>query len=104
MKALAAALMLVCSTASAQYLTGNELLANISSEVTVRRTNAMGYIAGVLDAREDVCVPVGVTVGQATAVVQQMLDGNPQFRHFSAAAIVIVATRRAWPCKPGERL
>jgi hypothetical protein len=86
MKKLIASLLFVPCMASAEFLTGNDLLSRINSEETIHRMFALGYVAGVSDAQQHVfsCPPLGVTNGQVRDVVKSYLEANPGIRHKTA--------------------
>lgn len=100
MKAIIATLALVCCSASAEFLTGNELLARLNSESHYDRGSANGYIMGVFDAQLGVmhCAPLQVTVGQVVDMTRSALQAAPSVRHRSADSFVVYALINAWPC------
>lgn len=69
----------------------------------------LGFIMGVMDsitttqatnqAVRQVCVPRGVTPGQAKDVYLAYLNRLPQERHLAASSTVWVALREVWPCR-----
>jgi hypothetical protein len=66
-----------------------------------------GYIQGVLDrggvlGPPDVCMPDGVTAGQAKDVVSRFLQTHPEVRHAHRLGLVMRALREAWPCLKPE--
>jgi Rap1a immunity proteins len=100
-KLLLITLAVTTTAAQAEFISGNDLLNRLNSEGFADRGFALGYIAGVSDALEDilVCAPTGSTTGQARDVVWQHLRTNPQSRHQGAALLVVEALQRAWPCR-----
>ena len=102
MKRLICIALLGCGTAHAEFYTGNDLLRMMRGG-TLEQANALGYVVGVADALHKItlCVPNGVTVGQANDVVLNWLDRNPQARHFSADSVVAAALGQSWACKKG---
>jgi len=100
MKKLIVGLLFVPCMASAEFLTGNDLLRHINSEETVWRMFALGYVAGVSDAQQHVfsCPSMGVTNGQVRDVVKSYLEANPGIRHKTANMLVTDALRQVWPC------
>jgi hypothetical protein len=100
-KLLLITLAVTTTAAQAEFLSGNDLLSKLNSEGFADRGFALGYIAGVSDALEDVvvCTPTGATTGQARDLVWQHLRINPQFRHLGASFLIVEALQRAWPCK-----
>ena len=77
------------------------------SDADARLSTCLGFIMGVLDtittmqatnqAARQVCVPKGVTPGQAKDVYLAFLNQNPQERHLAASSTFWVARREAWP-------
>jgi hypothetical protein len=66
----------------------------------------MSYVAGVLDGwylRDDehltICEPNDVTNGQEGLIVLKYLRDHPEELHLKAAALVIKAMGKAFPCK-----
>ena len=94
--------LLVSASAHAEFYTGNDLLRMMRGN-TVEQANAFGYVVGVSDALHKItlCVPSGVTVGQANDIVKAYLEVSPQVRHFSADSLVSAALMAVWPCKKG---
>lgn len=109
-KYLIGLLMVLSLSAHAQFQTGNSLLDKIRTSKLV----ALGYVAGIADNNDGSyhaalgitipavasCIPGGVTIGQATDVVEQYLIANPAVRHYNGNILVQDALRAAWPCKP----
>lgn len=108
--------------ASAQTLTGNELLVRCKGQLSDRRlaNNEIwcvgfllgffgGYTVGLLDGAPDAflkdgnadrsfCLPENVTVSQAKDVIVRFLEQNPETRHQDAALLAFNALIRAFPC------
>ncbi len=89
---------------------GNELYDWCTSSSGNAKTSfCLGFIMGVLDtittmqatkqADRQVCVPRGVTPGQARDVLLAYLNQKPQERHVAAASLVWVSLHEAWPCR-----
>ncbi len=94
----------------AVLVNGNELYDwCTSSSGNAKSSLCLGFIMGVLDtittmqaskqAHQQVCVPRGVTAGQARDVLLAYLNQKPQERHLAAASIVWVSMFQAWPCR-----
>ena len=101
MKKLLLGLMFACTTATAQYVDGNSLHNDLSSEKTNLKMYALGYIAGVADVlllSDVLCMHVDVTQGQIRDVVKNFLDSNPQSRNLPASLLVQVALGKYWQC------
>lgn len=123
---LAAVVLLVAGSPAASqvtYRTGN----NLYADCTTREDSPLYYqndaactlyVLGVNDAfaqapdvasllREEpanstpemLCVPIGVQAGQLRDVVLAYLRSNPATRHQSAAWLVLLALRAAYPCQ-----
>jgi len=100
MKKTLMAILFLPSMASAEFLTGNDLLSRMNSEEVVQRMFALGYVAGVSDAQQHVfsCPPSGVTNGQVRDVVRSYIEANPSIRHKTADMLVTDALKQVWPC------
>jgi len=110
--------LLICSF-SASAMTGNELLALVTSSDMDKKFQGIRYIEGYRDAvitskyfeeelakemkrapnlHTHACIPQGVKNGQILDVVKLHLQNNPSFRHEDAAAQVHLSLITAWPC------
>ena len=100
MRKLIAVLLFVPCIASAEFLSGNDLLSRINSDETIQRMFALGYVAGVSDAQQHVfsCPPSGVTNGQVRDVVKSYLEANPGMSHNTAEMSVTNAVNEVLPC------
>jgi len=100
MKKVIVSLLLIPGMASAEFLTGNDLLSRMNSDEVVQRMFALGYVAGVSDAQQHVfsCPPAGVTNGQVRDVAKSYIEANPGIRHKSADMLVTDALKQVWPC------
>lgn len=105
MKNFLISLLLVCSTAQAQYQSGNELYSDLIGRTDAEQMFALGYVVGVVDAyiQKEVCVPQNVTQGQLSEVVKQFLASRPQIRHQPADILVVIAVKQHWPCSNGRK-
>jgi hypothetical protein len=105
MKNFLVSLLLVCSSAQAQYQNGNNLYSDLTSKTTVEQMFALGYIIGVTDSfiRREVCPPTDVVQGQLMEVVTNYLASRPQIRHQPADLLVVLALRQHWPCREGKK-
>jgi hypothetical protein len=101
MKKLIAVLLIVPAMAHAEFITGNQLLSDLQSTENVKRTFAMGYIAGVADSHHSVtyCPPGGINLGQIRDMTEQYLIINASTRNFSADILIGDMLNRRWPCK-----
>ena len=101
MKKFIAALLIVPAMAHAEFITGNQLLSDLQSTENLKRTFAMGYIAGVADAHHSVtfCPPGGINLGQIRDMTEQYLIINASTRNFSADILIGDMLNRRWPCK-----
>jgi hypothetical protein len=109
-KYLIGLLMVLSLSAYANWQTGNSLL----DKMKTSKVFAFGYVAGIADENDGSyfvnigaaipsyvsCIPGGVTIGQASDVVEQYLIANPAIRHYSASILVSNALTATWPCKP----
>jgi hypothetical protein len=108
LSALALGLAFASSPAVAQsvapaYVLGNTLWEACSS----RNDLCLAYIVGTADAIQAargsllgwrVCLPNGVTEGQAMDVVVQFLSQHPEMRQYAATGLVANALANAFPC------
>ena len=106
-----------CGDAIAQesrsYMSGNELFGQfVHADPMVRRA-AMEYVVAVIDSKHYlegagilpagvICVPMGVTIGQAGDVVKKYLEDHPERRHYAAASTVFAALTIAFPCSQNQ--
>ena len=73
------------------------------------KTFCYGYIAATGDtlivaaalhkSPNIVCIPNGVTIGQAEKVVERFLEAHPQNLNMRASVLVVGALVDAWHCK-----
>jgi hypothetical protein len=93
-------LTLLSLAASAQYVNGNQLHADLNGSNS-DRAFALGYVSGVVDAFDEelFCTPRGAELGQLRDIVRQFLVQRPKERHRNAAAIVAIALVIEFPCK-----
>jgi len=100
------AILLVSTSAHAEFLDGNKLLATCRSTEIVDRADCLGYTTGVHDALVGVriCSPDGVTRGQVRDIVVAYLQNAPEERHKTADVLVGNVLGTLWPCKrPASR-
>lgn len=97
----AALLLSLHDSASAEFYSGNDLLALMQSESTLQRGAAMAYVMGVHDATagEMHCVAGNATGQQLSDMVQHTLQRVPDRRHLSADVIVVASLAVAFPCQ-----
>jgi hypothetical protein len=101
MKHIITALALVVSTtASAQFYTGNDLLQRMDSDNQFHNMLAMGYVAGTFDMTrgEYHCAPAEVTLGQVRDMVHNYLVNTPANRHMNGSVLVTLPLMSVWPC------
>jgi hypothetical protein len=63
----------------------------------------MGYVEGLMDsarllASKVVCLPNGVTIGDATKVILKYADTHPEKLHLSKFSEGLLALSEAFPC------
>ena len=94
-------LALFCTSAHAEFWTGNKLYERLSSSDQTTRISAMSYVLGVHDATERVthCSPDTVTAGQINDLVLNFLILSPDLRHAPANSIVSGVLKATFPCK-----
>ena len=106
MRALLFLALIYPAMASANWLTGNDLLARCESENSYDLRECIGYLRGVMDAHVALrewegfmpkyCIPEGVTLGQIEAIVVKRLKENPERRHLIASSLVLNALNNAF--------
>lgn len=107
MKHLLIITALFCSSAHAEFKTGNELYAQMTSGNNSDWFNAIGYVTGVADSIRGTltCPPPSVTAGQTHDLVKQFLESSPAIRHFTGDMVVTYVLKQTWPCaKKGNAL
>lgn len=100
MKHLILTVALCATSAQAEFVDGNKLLADMNGS-GMRQMAAIGYIMGVADALTSVtvCMPPTVTAGQVHDMVKNHLEANPQTRHLTGDSLVSHVLTRVWPCQ-----
>lgn len=98
---------LALQTTSPVFVSGNQLLEHCSNDGNAQlHVGCAFYVMGVADTLpvaepRTACPPREITGTEATDVVIRFLQGNPQYRHMSAASLVVGALQSAFPC-PAE--
>jgi hypothetical protein len=94
--------VLFISPANAAFVSGNTLLEDCSApNGTQKRDFCLMYIAGAMDAYQDdkICIPAGITLGQATDMVSITLKAMPQERHAVPGDVYVLLTfAKLYPC------
>ena len=92
--------LVAATTASAEFLTGNDLLERMNSDKGYDKGVANGYVMGAFDAGHggNHCPPEGVNLRQVSDMVKQELIATPAARHLSADSFLAYALNKAWPC------
>src|SRR5215468_10636593 len=107
---LTAVLLLVTAPVTAEFLDGNKLVARMrefeKAERSDPKTNYMddgiyiGYVEAIFDSHETQLCPTGnVSSRQVTSIVAKYLNDNPAEWGKPANILVLIALRRAFPCK-----
>ena len=97
-------LTLLSLAASAQFNSGNKLLADMNdTSSSVNRMHALGYVVGVVDSLNRImfCIPSNATAGQLHDMVHNYLTAVPAIRHKPADVIISDALGIAFPCPKG---
>lgn len=104
MKFISALLLAVCIPVQAAFVDGNELYKDLTSDSPVDKLHAIGYLAGVTDAGDQVffCVPANVTLRQVMDMTIVLLRDSPSIRNLSGDIIVIKMLEKRWPCQKGK--
>lgn len=104
---IASILVASTSTPYAYFMSGNKLQELCHS---TGQGWAGGFVQGVIDTDETIyfanrevskrfmCVPMEVTVRQATDIVCRSIELKPETRHKAAAILAIEALMKAFPC------
>jgi hypothetical protein len=103
MKKIIACFLIAPSIASAEFMSGNDLLNDMNGS-NVNKALALGYVIGVSDTLNKVivCPPMNVTAGQTVDIIKKHLEDNPNIRHYSADSIVATKLGSIWPCQRGK--
>jgi hypothetical protein len=98
--ALLFAACLTAGPASAEFLSGNNLLELLRSQERHERAAADGYIMGVHDTARGVvhCSPNTVTLSQVRDLSAQFITAAAASRHKSADSLVLAILQEAFPC------
>lgn len=105
MRKLIVSLLFIPVAASAEFVTGNDLLQDLQSTDTVKRVFVMGYIAGVADANHSInyCPPQGINLGQLRDMTEQYLIANAAIRNLSGDVLIGGMLTKRWPCNNQSR-
>lgn len=97
---IAFAACLFAGSASAEFLSGNQLLELLRSQERHERAAADGYIMGVHDAGRGAvhCSPPGVSLTQVRDLSVQFLNAAAPVRHQSADSLVMAILQETFPC------
>jgi hypothetical protein len=103
MKKILTGLLMVPTMASAEFMSGNNLLSDMNGDI-VDQMIALGYVMGVSDVFTNgtVCPPNNVTAGQVKDIIKRHLEANPSIRHFTADSIIKNKLEETWPCRRGR--
>jgi hypothetical protein len=91
----------VCTSANAQFISGNKLLSYLNSTNQSEMMSGVFYVAGVLDKAEEdkeICSPNNATLRQAQSIVKKSLENLPEYLHLNASLHVFLSLKKAWPC------
>jgi hypothetical protein len=58
-----------------------------------------GTINAIMFAKDDICMPEGVSRTQAVHVVVRYFETHPELLHQDGVGLVATALREAWPCR-----
>ena len=100
-----AAVACVATLAHAEFYSGNNLYARMTSSDVYDRIFAQGYVAGVADAAYGTlyCPVPGITLGQLVDMTKSLLEKNPDQRHKTADSLVMHAITAAFPCAKNRK-
>lgn len=100
--------LLGAGTASAEFLSGNDLYGYCTSDKTdyVSATGCIGYVAGVADVLGHnpvngfhACMPLSVSRARAKDAALAFLIAHPEQRERGADGLVAEALSHEFPCK-----
>lgn len=100
-RALLFLLLLLPLPALAESHTGQTLLTDLQSSNSATQMLALGYVRGVTETYNNMgmlCVPVGATVGQSTAMVKKYLEDHPESWNTAATILVFDSLNQHWAC------
>jgi hypothetical protein len=85
---------------SAGFYDGNSLKKISESQNLMDEGQFRGYVIGIIDLDDytEFCIPNGVKVSQASAIVKKYLTENPHEWHLQASTIVVRALKKDFPC------
>ena len=69
------------------------------STATWKHGLCAGFVAGVVYAAPNLCLPQGLTNNQAVAVVIKYIEARPERMHENFGKLAVEALSAAWPCK-----
>jgi hypothetical protein len=89
----------------ASTVTGQQLLAKLTSSDARERVPAMILIGDILFQwnGKSHCKPPGVTVGQATAIVEKYLKEFPEVWDGEASHVIGAIFGMMWPCQSQQK-
>lgn len=101
---LCAAMLALPLSASAEFQSGNSLLALMNGDAT-QQAVAIGYVMGAADVGMGVihCAPADATAGQLRDIIKRALEAMPQHRHKTADLIIGGALGAVFPCKQDKK-
>jgi hypothetical protein len=85
---------------------GNGLLSACEDSDVFYKSACLTYISGVSDGAKAlgfICLPSGVTNGQAMDVVLNGLRGHPEVRHKPSAVLALGYLAQAFPCATARK-
>lgn len=102
MKKLIAIAALLCGTAHAEFISGNDLhkWSEESASSNISWGMLYGYVSGAYDSSRGVshCAPLDIKLQQVVDMVRNHVAANPSLRHYSGDIIVNYVLKQAWPC------
>ena len=100
-KAIVPALLFVAAIAgpASAQTSGNQMLKGCEEQVLYAR----GYTAAVwdfviLNFKQTICIPKGVTVGQVEDIICGYIEKHPESRHEHTHSLAVNALTEAFPC------
>jgi Rap1a immunity proteins len=103
---------LVLSSSPALARTGNESLEdcravydpNPERKVSWGTGLCLGVVQAIMfwEGRLQICIPEGVTSGQATRILVNYMESRPDFLHYDLPQLALLAFLKQWPCRAGN--
>ena len=81
------------------FYNGEKLITDIRSSHQGDNIYANGYILGVSDSNNELCIEGVVTGNQVTQITKNFLEKHPESWKYTASSLVMAALKEVYPCK-----